>query len=43
MKLYVARHGAVCRTIQIFFHDMTNGEYFAYSPENASVAESEWK
>ena len=32
-------HGAVCRTIRSFFEDMTNEEYFSYSPENASLAE----
>ena len=35
-------HGAVCRTIRSFFRDMTNEEYFSYSPENASLAEYEW-
>lgn len=35
-------HGAVCRTIRSFFADMTNDEYFSYSPENASLAEYEW-
>lgn len=35
-------HGAVCRTIRSFFRDMTNEEYFTYSPENASLAEYEW-
>lgn len=35
-------HGAVCRTIRSFFVDMTNGEYFSYSPENASMEEYDW-
>lgn len=35
-------HGAVCRTIRSFFRDMTNEEYFSYSPDNASLAEYEW-
>lgn len=35
-------HGAVCRTIRSFFTDMTNEEYFFYSPENASLAEYEY-
>lgn len=35
-------HGAVCRTIRSFFRDMTNEEYFAYSPDNASLAEYAW-
>ncbi|MBR2047768.1 MAG: histidine phosphatase family protein [Oscillospiraceae bacterium] len=35
----VVCHGAVCRTIRSFFVDMTNEEYFCYSPENASLAE----
>ena len=35
-------HGAVCRTIRSFFVDMTNEEYFHYSPENASLAEYEY-
>lgn len=34
-------HGAVCRTIRSYFQDMTNEEYFSYSPENASLAEYE--
>lgn len=35
-------HGAVCRTIRSFFVDMTNEEYFSYSPDNASLAEYEY-
>lgn len=35
-------HGAVCRTIRSFFVDMTNEEYFSYSPENASLTEYEF-
>lgn len=34
-------HGAVCRTIRSFFVNMTNEEYFSYSPENAALAEYE--
>ena len=34
-------HGAVCRTIRTYFADMTNEEYFSYSPDNASLAEYE--
>ena len=32
-------HGGVCRVIKTFFEDMTNEEYFNYSPDNAFVAE----
>lgn len=35
-------HGAVCRTIRSFFRNMTNEEYFSYSPENASLEYYEW-
>lgn len=35
-------HGAVCRTIRSFFVDMTNEEYFHYSPENASLEEYDY-
>lgn len=35
-------HGAVCRTIRSFFVDMTNEEYFSYSPDNAALAEYEY-
>lgn len=35
-------HGAVCRTIRSFFRDMTNEDYFSYSPDNASLEEYEW-
>ena len=35
-------HGAVCRTIRSFFVDMTNEEYFSYSPDNASLQMYEW-
>lgn len=35
-------HGAVCRTIRSFFRDMTNEEYFSYSPENTSLELYEW-
>ena len=35
-------HGAVCRTVRSFFRDMSNEEYFSYSPENASLEEYEW-
>lgn len=30
-------HGGICRVIRTYFIDMTNGEYFHYSPENAQV------
>ena len=30
-------HGGVCRVIHTYFADMTNEEYFRYSPDNASV------
>ena len=32
-------HGGVCRVIKTYFQDMTNEEYFNYSPDNAFVAE----
>ena len=34
----LACHGGVCRVIRTFFVPMTNDEYFAYSPENCSLA-----
>lgn len=34
-------HGAVCRTIHSYFHDMTNEAYFSFSPENATLSEYE--
>lgn len=34
-------HGGVCRVIKTYFEDMTNTEYFNYSPDNAFVAEYE--
>ena len=30
-------HGGVCRVIRTYFLDMTNEEYFSYSPDNASL------
>lgn len=30
-------HGGVCRVIHTYFEDMTNEEYFRYSPDNASL------
>lgn len=30
-------HGGVCRIINTFFEDMTNSEFFHYSPDNASI------
>jgi len=35
----LACHGGVCRVIHTYFHDMTNEEYFHYSPDNAAVME----
>lgn len=35
-------HGAVCRVIHSRFRDMTNDEFFTFSPENAKIAEYEW-
>lgn len=32
-------HGGVCRIINTYFKDMTNQEFFEFSPENASVLE----
>ena len=32
-------HGGVCRIINTYFKNMTNQEFFEYSPENASVLE----
>lgn len=29
-------HGGVCRVLRTYFRDMTNQEFFHYSPENAS-------
>ena len=34
-------HGGVSRMIKTYFDDMTNDEFFHYSPENAFVAEYE--
>ena len=34
-------HGAVCRVIHSYFHDMTNEEYFSFMTENARLAEYE--
>ena len=34
-------HGGVSRMIKTYFEDMTNEEFFHYSPENAFVAEYE--
>lgn len=34
-------HGGVCRVIKTYFEDMTNEEYFNYSPDNAFLAEYE--
>lgn len=34
-------HGGVSRIIKTYFEDMTNEEFFRYSPENAFVAEYE--
>lgn len=34
-------HGGVCRIINTYFEDMTNSEFFHYSPDNASVREYE--
>ena len=34
-------HGGVSRMIKTYFEDMTNDEFFHYSPENAFVAEYE--
>lgn len=36
-----ACHGGVCRVINTYFSDMTNDEFFHYSPENCSVIEYE--
>lgn len=32
-------HGGVCRVINTYFNDMTNDEFFHYSPENCAVLE----
>ena len=34
-------HGGVSRMIKTYFENMTNDEFFHYSPENAFVAEYE--
>lgn len=34
-------HGAVCRAIHSYFHDMTNEEYFHFNMENARLAKYE--
>lgn len=35
----LACHGAVGRVIRTYFEDMTNDEFFHYSPDNAAVVE----
>lgn len=37
----LACHGAVGRVIRTYFEDMTNDEFFHYSPDNAAVMEYE--
>ena len=32
-------HGGVCRIIRTYFEDMTNEEFYGYSPENGVVSE----
>lgn len=34
-------HGGICRVIKTYFCDMTNDEFFFYSPENCQVLEFE--
>lgn len=34
-------HGAVCRVLHTYFYDMTNEEFFYYSPSNGEVMEYE--
>lgn len=36
-----ACHGGVCRVINTYFNDVTNEEFFTYSPENCEVLEFE--
>lgn len=32
-------HGGVCRVLRTYFHDMTNEDFFLYSPENCAFEE----
>lgn len=34
-------HGGVCRVINTYFNDMTNDEFFCFSPDNCSYLEYE--
>lgn len=36
-----ACHGGICRVINTYFTDVTNDEFFCYSPENCAVLEYE--
>lgn len=36
-------HGGVMRSIRTYFEDMTNEEYFGYSPENAKLTCFAWE
>lgn len=40
-NILFACHGGVCRVINTYFNDMTNEEFFSYSPDNCSVLEYE--
>lgn len=36
-------HGGICRMVCTYFEDMTNEEFFHYSPENAAIQEYSWE
>lgn len=40
-NILIVSHGGVCRIIRTFFKNMTNDEFFHYTPENASLEEYE--
>ena len=40
-KILLVSHGGVCRVIRTYFKDMSNEEFFNYSPENCTVEEYE--
>ena len=40
-NILFACHGGVCRVINTYFNDVTNDEFFHYSPDNCSVLEYE--
>lgn len=42
-KVLLVCHGAVCRAIHSYFHDMNNEEYFHFQIENAKLSQYEYK